>query len=503
MRDVLTGLNNRRYLLEIARRELLRAERGRHTVSVITLDVDHFKAFNDNHGHDASDTVLRHVGEILRALFTDEAVPCRFGGEKFVVLLPGATIEDAAARAKLADAALYRAKHGTGRGGEGNRRRRTGGRQTCLGGAKKCRSFFRNRHDICRALFTFPAEPDEPHAVMHMIETLITRLPKCELHIHIEGSLEPELMFALARRNGISLSYASVEALRQAYQFSNLQDFLDIYYQGMSVLITEQDFYDLAWAYLERARADNLVHVEMFFDPQGHTSRGVAFATVVNGLHRAIVDARQTLGVRASLIMCFLRHLDEADAEKTLDAALAFKDRIVGVGLDSSEAGHPPSKFKRVFNRARDAGFFLSAHAGEEGPPSYIWEALDVLGVARIDHGIRSMEDQVLVGRLARDKTALTVCPLSNLRLRVVDDLAKHPLRRMLDKGLVVTVNSDDPAYFGGYVNQNFRAVSDALGLGRDEIVTIIRNGIQASLMTVEEKIATFAEIDRLAAAIE
>ena len=236
------------------------------------------------------------------------------------------------------------------------------------------------------------------------IETLIKSLPKCELHIHIEGSLEPELMFALARRNGIRLPYASVEEVRKAYQFHNLQDFLDIYYQGMSVLITEQDFYDLAFAYLERAHADNVRHVEMFFDPQGHTSRGIAFSTVINGLHRAIVDAGQKLGVQASLIMCFLRHLDEADAEKTLDAALAFKDRIVGVGLDSSEAGHPPSKFKHVFSRARDAGFFLSAHAGEEGPPSYVWEALDVLGVARIDHGVRSMEDPTLVGRLAREK---------------------------------------------------------------------------------------------------
>ena len=334
-----------------------------------------------------------------------------------------------------------------------------------------------------------------------MIETLITHLPKCELHIHIEGTLEPELMFALAHRNGISLPYASVEALRRAYEFSNLQDFLDIYYQGMSVLITEQDFYDLAWAYLERARADNLVHVEMFFDPQGHTSRGVAFSTVIDGLHRAIKDAETTLGVRASLIMCFLRHLDEADAEKTLDQALAHKDRIVGVGLDSSEAGHPPSKFKRVFNRAREAGFFLSAHAGEEGPPSYIWEALDELGVARIDHGIRSMEDDALISRLVRDKTALTVCPLSNLKLRVVDDLAKHPLQRMLDKGLKATVNSDDPAYFGGYVNQNFREISGALGLGRDEIVTLVRNGIEASLMTAEEKSKAYAEIDRVLAA--
>lgn len=330
--------------------------------------------------------------------------------------------------------------------------------------------------------------------------TLIKRLPKCELHIHIEGSLEPDLMFALARRNGIRLPYASVEALHQAYRFRNLQDFLDLYYQGMSVLITEQDFYDLAWAYLERACVDNVRHVEMFFDPQGHTSRGIAFATVVGGLHRAIVDAGRELGVQASLIMCFLRHLDEADAERTLDTALAFRDRIVGVGLDSSEAGHPPSKFKRVFARARDAGLFLTAHAGEEGPPSYVWEALDLLGVARIDHGIRSVEDQALVGRLARERVALTVCPLSNLRLRVVDDLAHHPLRRMMDKGLMVTVNSDDPAYFGGYVNQNYHAVSDALGLGRDEIATIVRNGIQASLMTMPEKDKTLAEVDRVLA---
>ena len=234
--------------------------------------------------------------------------------------------------------------------------------------------------------------------------SLISRLPKCELHIHIEGSLEPELMFALAQRNGIQLPYPSVEALRQAYRFRHLQDFLDIYYQGMSVLITEQDFYDLAWAYLQRARADNVRHVEMFFDPQGHTARGIAFSTVINGLHRAIVDARRELGVQASLIMCFLRHLDEADAEKTFDQALAFRDKIVGVGLDSSETGHPPSKFKHVFGRAREAGLFVTAHAGEEGPPSYVWEALDVLGVGRIDHGNRSLEDQALVGRLARER---------------------------------------------------------------------------------------------------
>ncbi len=329
---------------------------------------------------------------------------------------------------------------------------------------------------------------------------LIKRLPKCELHIHIEGSLEPELMFALARRNGVQLPYPSVEALRLAYRFRNLQDFLDIYYQGMSVLRTEQDYYDLAWAYLQRAQADNVRHVEMFFDPQGHTARGIAFETVINGLHGAIGDAGRTLGVQASLIMCFLRHLDEADAHKTLDRALEFKDKIVGVGLDSSEAGNPPSKFKHVFARARDARFFLTAHAGEEGPPSYVWEALDLLGVGRIDHGNHSLDDETLVRRLARERIALTVCPLSNLRLRVVDDLVHHPLRRMMDNGLFVTLNSDDPAYFGGYVNDNYSAVTDALSLQRDEIVAIVRNSIQASLMPTSEKEAAFAEVDHVLA---
>jgi adenine deaminase len=335
---------------------------------------------------------------------------------------------------------------------------------------------------------------------MHEMDSLIRRLPKCELHIHIEGSLEPELMFALAHRNGIRLPYASVEALRQAYQFRHLQDFLDIYYQGMSVLVTQQDFHDLAWAYLQRAREDNVRHVEMFFDPQGHTARGIAFSTVIGGLHRAVVDAARELGVGASLIMCFLRHLDETDAEKTLDRALAFKDKIVGVGLDSSELGNPPSKFARVFRRARDEGFFLTAHAGEEGPAAYVWEAIDVLGVGRIDHGNHSLDDAALVGRLARERMALTVCPLSNLRLRVIDDLSRHPLRQMMDKGLLVTVNSDDPAYFGGYVNENYRAVSRALGLQRDEIAATVRNSIEASLMTTAEKADALAEVERVLA---
>ena len=332
---------------------------------------------------------------------------------------------------------------------------------------------------------------------MHENDALIKRLPKCELHIHIEGSLEAELMFALARRNGVKLAFDSVEAVRQAYQFRNLQDFLDIYYQGMSVLLTEQDFYDLAFAYLQRARADNVRHVEMFFDPQGHTSRGVAFATVIGGLSRAIADAERQLGVRSSLIMCFLRHLDEADAQRTLDLALAFKDKIAGVGLDSTEAGNPPSKFKNVFRRAHDAGFFLTAHAGEEGPAGYVWEALDVLGVGRIDHGNRALDDDALVARLAGERMALTVCPLSNLRLRVVQDLKAHPLRRMMDKDLVVTVNSDDPAYFGGYVNDNYRTVCDALSLGRNEIAAIVRNGFHASLMSEADKQTALTELER------
>lgn len=334
------------------------------------------------------------------------------------------------------------------------------------------------------------------------MDDLIERLPKCELHIHIEGSLEPELMFALARRNNVKLPYESVAAVRRAYKFGNLQDFLDIYYQGMSVLITERDFYDLAFAYLQRAKADNVRHVEMFFDLQGHTARGVSFPTVINGLHRAIADGARELGVQASLIMCFLRHLDEADAHRTLDAALAHRDKVAGVGLDSSETGHPPSKFARVFARARDAGLFVTAHAGEEGPPSYVWEALDVLGVKRVDHGNRSLEDDALVGRLARERMALTVCPLSNLRLRVIDDLKHHPLRRMMDKGLIVTVNSDDPAYFGGYVNDNFRAVGNALALTRDETLAIVRNSFQASLMSAAQKADALAEIDRIAASV-
>jgi adenosine deaminase len=333
-------------------------------------------------------------------------------------------------------------------------------------------------------------------------ELLISRLPKCELHIHIEGSLEPELMLALAKRNGISLPYDSVDAVRAAYRFAQLQDFLDVYYQGMSVLVTEQDFFDLASAYLQRAHGDNVRHVEMFFDPQGHTRRGVAFSTVVDGLYRAIEKAARELGLSASLIMCFLRDLDEADAQRTLDMALAYRTKIMGVGLDSSELGHPPKKFKHVFQRAREAGFFLFAHAGEEGPPAYVWEAIDILGVNRIDHGNRSLEDTILVERIARDRKPLTVCPLSNLRLRVVNDLKHHPLRQMMEKDLLVTVNSDDPAYFGGYINANYRAVRQAIGLNRDEIVAIARNSFIASMLPEKEKTSALENFDQALARI-
>lgn len=331
---------------------------------------------------------------------------------------------------------------------------------------------------------------------MFDIAAIISKLPKAELHIHIEGSLEPELMFALAKRNNVRLAHDSVEALRRAYAFSNLQDFLDLYYQGMSVLLTEQDFFDLAMAYFRKAAGQNVRYVEFFFDPQGHTSRGVSFDTVIGGLARAQAVAEDTLGLKSRMIMCFLRHLDEADAERTLDQALPLKDKIVGVGLDSSEKGHPPSKFKNVFRRAREAGFKLVAHAGEEGPPEYVWEALDVLGVDRIDHGNRALEDAELVKRLARDRMALTVCPLSNLRLCVVREMTAHPLRRMLDAGLFVTVNSDDPAYFGGYMNENYTGIGAALDLSEAQLAAIARNGFAASFMPEAEKRAALIAFD-------
>jgi adenosine deaminase len=312
------------------------------------------------------------------------------------------------------------------------------------------------------------------------------------LHIHIEGSLEPELIFELAQRNGVSLPYASVEALRQAYAFTDLQSFLDIYYAGASVLLTEQDFYDMTMAYLRRAAADNVRHAEIFFDPQTHTARGVPFQTVIDGIWRACQDGP----ISATLIMCFLRHLSEDDAIATLEEALPFRDKIIGVGLDSSEVGHPPEKFARVFERARNLGLHLVAHAGEEGPPAYIESALDVLNVERIDHGVRCLEDADLTARLVREPMALTVCPLSNIKLRVFDVMGESNLRRLLDEGLAATVNSDDPAYFGGYINDNYLAAFDALPLDVNHARRLAKNSFAAAFLEPERKRAYLAEVD-------
>ncbi len=326
-------------------------------------------------------------------------------------------------------------------------------------------------------------------------DALIDRLPKAELHLHIEGSLEPELLFALAERNGVAIPFASVEEVRAAYSFSNLQDFLDIYYQGMSVLRTEQDFFDLTWAYLQRASADNVRHVEIFFDPQGHTERGVAFETVLDGIERALKAGEAQLGISYRLIMCFLRHLSEDEAMATLDQALPHLGRIHGVGLDSSELGHPPAKFAQVFARARELGLFVTAHAGEEGPPEYVHEALDLLKVGRIDHGNRALEDPALVARLASEGMTLTVCPLSNLRLCVIHEIGESPVRRMLELGLKATINSDDPAYFSGYINDNYRAVATALDLSGAELETLARNSFTGSLLPAADQARHLAAI--------
>ncbi len=331
------------------------------------------------------------------------------------------------------------------------------------------------------------------------IRHIVQNMPKAELHIHIEGSLEPELIFALAQRNGVQLSYPSVDALRAAYAFTDLQSFLDIYYAGASVLLKEQDFYDMTAAYLARARADHVRHTEIFFDPQTHTSRGVPIGDVINGIHRACADS----DVSATLILCFLRHLSEEDALATLEAALPYRDRFIGVGLDSSEVGHPPEKFTRVFARARELGLHLVAHAGEEGPPEYIWSALDVLHVERIDHGVRCLEDAVLTRRLAAEKIALTVCPLSNIKLRVFDHMGEHNLLTLLDAGLVVTINSDDPAYFGGYLNENYLATFDSLPLGLQHAHELARNGFAASFLPAEQKQKFLAEVDAYFAAFD
>jgi adenosine deaminase len=329
------------------------------------------------------------------------------------------------------------------------------------------------------------------------LEAFAAALPKAELHLHIEGTLEPELMFDLARRNGVRLPHASAEEVRRAYVFSDLQSFLDIYYAGCSVLLKEQDFYDLTWAYLTRAAGQGVRHAEIFFDPQTHTDRGVPFETVVTGIHRALQDGRALLNISSGLILCFLRHLSVESAMETLTEAQPFQDWILAVGLDSSEKGNPPSKFREAYDRAAQSGLLAVAHAGEEGPPSYIWEALDLLHARRIDHGVRCADDERLVARLVDERIPLTVCPLSNVKLRVFPSLEHHNLKRLLDRGLLVTVNSDDPAYFGGYVGDNLAAAAAALALGQAELVTLARNSFVASFLPQAEKRRHLDQIDR------
>ena len=327
-------------------------------------------------------------------------------------------------------------------------------------------------------------------------EDFVRGIPKAELHIHVEGSLEPELMLEIARRNNIPLRYASVEEVRRAYNFTDLQSFLDLYYEGMNVLLDEQDFYDLTWAYLEKASSQGVRHAEIFFDPQAHTNRGLAFETVITGIRRALRDGEQKLGVSSALIMCFLRHLSAEKATETLHQALPYAEWIVGVGLDSSEVGHPPDNFKAVFDEAGKHGFLKVAHAGEEGPPEYIWQALDDLKAVRVDHGVRSMEDPQLVERLRDERVPLTVCPLSNVKLRVFPSMHEHPIKRMLEAGLCVTVNSDDPAYFGGYVADNFQATWEGLGLELGDLHRVAKNSFDASFLDEGRKRRLLGELE-------
>ena len=333
---------------------------------------------------------------------------------------------------------------------------------------------------------------------MISLSSFIHSIPKAELHLHIEGTLEPELLFKLAKRNNIPLKYTSVDELRKAYNFSNLQDFLDIYYQWASVLITQQDFYDLTRAYLQKIHTQNVVHTEIFFDPQTHTDRGISFDTVIQGIHTALEDGQKKLGISYKIILCFLRHLDEASALKTLDEALPYKDRITAVGLDSSEVGNPPKKFEKVFKKARDQWFLTVAHAGEEWPAEYIWEAINLLNISRIDHGNHSIDDEKLVQTIVEKKLPLTMCPLSNLKLKVQSDLSKHPLKTLMDKWIIVTINSDDPAYFGWYIEENYIAITEALHLSQEDIIQLAKNSFAGSFLDDESKNKMIEKFDSI-----
>ena len=330
---------------------------------------------------------------------------------------------------------------------------------------------------------------------MEDIAKFIREVPKTELHLHIEGTLEPELMFDLAKRNGIKIPYSNVNEVKSAYNFSNLETFLNIYYEGSKVLINEQDFFDLTWSYAIKCREDNIVHTEIFFDPQAHLSRGIKFATVINGINKALLKASKEFGLTYKIIMCFLRHLDEKSAFKVLDQAIEHKDKIIAVGLDSSEKGNPPSKFKNVFKKAIKEGFLTVAHAGEEGPPEYIWEAINLLEVKRIDHGVQCLKDEKLIKELIKKQIPLTVCPLSNIKLCVFKDLKEHNLKKMLNEGLMVMVNSDDPAYFGGYLNDNLAESQAALNLSKNELKTLIINSFKSSFLSEEKKMKWIKKI--------
>ena len=323
---------------------------------------------------------------------------------------------------------------------------------------------------------------------MSKIIELIKKIPKAELHLHLEGTMEPEFMFELSERNKIEIPFKSIDEIRAAYNFNNLQSFLDIYYQGSNVLIKQQDFFDLTWAYMLKCEKENIVHAEIFFDPQAHTNRGIEFGLVINGIYKALLKAKKELGISSKIIMCFLRHLDEEEAFKTLDQALTYKNKIIGVGLDSSEEGNPPSKFKRVFKQAMKEGFLTVAHAGEEGPAEYIWEALDLLKVKRIDHGVQCLKDKKLVQKLREEQIPLTVCPLSNVKLCVFEKLENHNLKKLLDKGLMVTVNSDDPAYFGGYINKNLIECQKVLNLSAEDVKKLVVNSFKSSFLDIDEK---------------
>ena len=323
---------------------------------------------------------------------------------------------------------------------------------------------------------------------MSEIIEFIKKSPKAELHLHIEGTLEPELLFKLAKRNNVKIPFLNIEDVKTAYNFTNLESFLEIFYQGSNVLLKEQDFFDLTWAYVLKCKEDNIVHTEIFFDPQSHVNRGINFDLVINGIYKALQKAKKDFGLTSKIIMCFLRHLDEKDAFKILDQALVHKEKIFAVGLDSSEVGYPPSKFKRVFKKAIENGFLTVAHAGEEGPPEYIWEALNLLKVKRIDHGVQCLKDEKLVQKLTKDQIPLTVCPLSNIKLRVFNTLQDHNLKKMLNSGLLIMVNSDDPAYFGGYINQNLIECQKALNLSMDEVKTLIINSFKSSFLEETKK---------------